>query len=98
MVDPSGLDFNAERLSFSIEPAHGAIAARAYGIFLQRNGGPGDALSDWLQAERELRGSLPASAENQERSRATGDMPARVKVRDRASAPRRGVPAPSRSG
>ena len=31
------------------------IRERAYHIFLQRNGGPGDAHSDWQQAERELR-------------------------------------------
>ena len=37
------------------------IQARAYEIFLARNGGDGDALADWLQAERELNGSgLPA--------------------------------------
>jgi hypothetical protein len=30
------------------------IRCRAYEIFLQRNGGPGDAHADWLQAEREL--------------------------------------------
>ena len=31
------------------------IARRAYEISLQRNGRPGDALSDWLQAEQELK-------------------------------------------
>ena len=31
------------------------IAARAYEIFKARNGDPGDPVSDWLQAERELR-------------------------------------------
>ena len=37
------------------------IQARAYEIFLARNSGDGDALADWLQAERELTGSgLPA--------------------------------------
>ncbi|MGD8452413.1 MAG: DUF2934 domain-containing protein [Phycisphaerae bacterium] len=30
------------------------IRQRAYEIFLARNGGPGDASSDWAQAEREL--------------------------------------------
>ena len=30
------------------------IRQRAYDIYLSRNGGPGDALNDWLQAEREL--------------------------------------------
>ncbi len=32
------------------------IRRRAYEIYLRRNGGPGDARSDWLQAETELRG------------------------------------------
>ena len=31
------------------------IAIRAYQIFKGRNGEPGDPVSDWLQAERELR-------------------------------------------
>ena len=33
------------------------IQARAYEIYLARNGGNGDALSDWLQAEREISSS-----------------------------------------
>ena len=37
------------------------IRRRAYEIFLERGAGPGDALSDWLQAERELRKSLALS-------------------------------------
>jgi hypothetical protein len=32
------------------------IRARAYDIFRRRSGGPGDAVADWLQAERELKG------------------------------------------
>lgn len=40
----------------SIEPTHADIAARAYEIFLARNGAEGDPTADWLQAERELRG------------------------------------------
>ncbi len=37
------------------------IRARAYEIYQARNGngGPGDAVSDWAQAERELNGSAP---------------------------------------
>jgi len=30
------------------------IRARAYELFLQRDGHPGDPLEDWLRAEREL--------------------------------------------
>jgi hypothetical protein len=36
------------------------IAMRAYEIFKARNGEPGDPLSDWLQAERELARPHPA--------------------------------------
>jgi hypothetical protein len=32
------------------------IRERAYYIFLARNGGPGDPVADWQQAERELTG------------------------------------------
>lgn len=31
------------------------IRVRAYGKYCARDGSPGDALSDWLEAERELR-------------------------------------------
>ncbi|QOJ15848.1 MAG: DUF2934 domain-containing protein [Planctomycetia bacterium] len=34
--------------------SHARIEERAYQVYLSRNGGPGDAMSDWLQAEREL--------------------------------------------
>lgn len=33
------------------------IRERAYFIYLERNGGPGDPIADWHQAERELRDS-----------------------------------------
>ena len=36
------------------------IRARAYEIHLARGDGLGDAMSDWLRAERELRGDEPA--------------------------------------
>jgi hypothetical protein len=39
-------------------PTDEQIRARAYEIFLRRKGGPGDAHSDWVQAERELREAL----------------------------------------
>jgi hypothetical protein len=35
------------------------IRARAFEIFRARSGAGGDALADWLQAERELSGSRP---------------------------------------
>ncbi len=41
-----------------VQPTPEQIRARAYEIFLRRNGGPGDAHDDWLQAERELYNEL----------------------------------------
>jgi hypothetical protein len=35
---------------------HEQIAQRAYELYLARGGGQGDAVGDWLAAERELRG------------------------------------------
>ena len=35
-------------------PTHEEIAMRAYQIYLQRNGAPGNPLEDWTRAEREL--------------------------------------------
>ena len=37
-----------------ITPTHEEIALRAYEIYLERGGAPGDALEDWTRAEREL--------------------------------------------
>ena len=33
---------------------HETIAMRAYEIYLERNGAPGDPLEDWVRAEREV--------------------------------------------
>jgi len=35
-------------------PTHEEIALRAYHIYLERNGAPGDPHSDWLRAEADL--------------------------------------------
>jgi hypothetical protein len=35
-------------------PTYEQIALRAYQIYLERNGAPGDPHSDWLRAEAEL--------------------------------------------
>jgi hypothetical protein len=35
-------------------PSHEQIALRAYEIYVERGGAPGDALEDWTRAEREL--------------------------------------------
>ncbi len=44
------------------EPTFESIRCRAHEIYLRRGGAPGDALSDWLQAERELRVLLAAQS------------------------------------
>jgi hypothetical protein len=36
------------------QPTQEQIAARAYAIYQERAGAPGDPLGDWVQAEREL--------------------------------------------
>jgi hypothetical protein len=36
------------------EPTTEEIALRAYQIYLERGGAPGNALEDWMRAEREL--------------------------------------------
>lgn len=41
----------------SVESKSDRIRRRAYEIFLARQGGPGDHLSDWLQAEQESSGA-----------------------------------------
>jgi hypothetical protein len=39
-----------------LEITHDSIRCRAHEIFCNRNGGGGDHVTDWLQAERELNG------------------------------------------
>jgi hypothetical protein len=41
-----------------IRLSHEQIAVRAYHIFLERGGRPGDQLTDWVTAERQLREQL----------------------------------------
>ncbi len=38
----------------AIQPTTEEIALRAYQIYLERGGAPGNALEDWTRAEREL--------------------------------------------
>lgn len=40
-------------------PTQEQIALRAYHIYLERNGAPGDPHADWLRAERELLETKP---------------------------------------
>lgn len=47
-------------------PTSEEIQARAYQLYLERKGAPGDPLDDWVRAEHELRsknGSKPAKKE-----------------------------------
>ncbi len=45
----------AVRKSQTANPTTEEIALRAYHIYLERGGVPGNALDDWTRAERELR-------------------------------------------
>ena len=49
---------SATMTSPQVEPTAEQIRRRAYEIFLSRNGTPGDPMTDWVQAERELRERL----------------------------------------
>jgi hypothetical protein len=45
---------DAEETLANHAPSHEEIRRRAYEIYLERDGLPGDELDDWLRAEREL--------------------------------------------
>ena len=53
-VDASPAQVQAEDASANCTPCGEEIRLRAYEIYLERNGLPGDELDDWLRAEREL--------------------------------------------
>jgi hypothetical protein len=48
-IQPHAADASANHA-----PSHDEIRTRAYEIYLERDGLPGDELDDWLRAEREL--------------------------------------------
>jgi hypothetical protein len=52
--DVSPIQPHAQDTSGNHAPSHEEIRRRAYEIYLERDGLPGDALDDWLRAEREL--------------------------------------------
>jgi len=52
--DASPIQPGAEDTSANHAPGHEEIRRRAYEIYLERDGLPGDELDDWLRAEREL--------------------------------------------
>jgi hypothetical protein len=53
-VRANAIQSDAENTSADQAPSHEQIRLRAYEIFLERGGFPGNELDDWLQAEREL--------------------------------------------
>ena len=62
-ADAAGQDIEVQRETIvradsplTNEPNEDAIRLRAYERFVARGEGAGDALTDWLEAERELRG------------------------------------------
>ena len=53
-LDASSIKPRSEDTFVNHAPSHEEIRCRAYEIYLERNGLPGDGLDDWLRAEREL--------------------------------------------
>ena len=53
-VRASAIQSDAENTSADHARSHEQIRLRAYEIYLERGGFPGNELDDWLQAEREL--------------------------------------------
>jgi hypothetical protein len=48
------------------QPSDDEVRVRAYGKYCARNGAPGDAVADWLEAERDLVGERnPRPVRNQ---------------------------------
>jgi hypothetical protein len=52
-----------------LAPAHDDIALRAYHIYLQRNGAPGNPFDDWKQAEHELLAEAAAKPKSRRKSK-----------------------------
>lgn len=50
--------------SVSDSACHEEIRIRAYEIYIERDGRPGDELSDWLQAEREVQSKVRQEEES----------------------------------
>jgi len=53
------LETPTKALQAAPEVTHEQIARRAYELYLARGSRPGDALGDWLAAERELASDAP---------------------------------------
>jgi hypothetical protein len=53
-VRGTAIQSDAENTPADQAPSHEQIRLRAYEIYLERGGFPGNELDDWLQAEHEL--------------------------------------------
>ena len=60
-LDTGSIQSHAPDTSANHTPSHEEIRLRAYEIYLERGGFPGNELDDWLQAERELEREAPPS-------------------------------------
>jgi len=60
----SPIQSHSDDTSGNHTPSCEEIRLRAYEIYLERGGLPGDELDDWLQAERELDGRAPQRGES----------------------------------
>jgi len=58
-IGASPIQSHAIDTSENNAPNHDEIRLRAYEIYLERAGLPGNDLDDWLQAERELTSAAP---------------------------------------
>jgi Protein of unknown function (DUF2934) len=61
-VRANAIQSDAENTSADQARSHEQIRLRAYEIYLERGGFPGNELDDWLQAERELVRAVPPQA------------------------------------
>jgi len=61
-LHPTPIQFHAQDTSANHSPRPEEIRLRAYEIYIERGGVPGNELDDWLQAERELGHAAPSKA------------------------------------
>ena len=67
-VGASPLQSHPKDTSANHTPTCEQISLRAHEIYLERGGLPGNELDDWLQAERELKRSVPQEGESTDRN------------------------------
>ena len=65
---PASSRSTKKRTTAPAQVTHGEVARRAYGLFLARGCEHGHDLDDWLQAERELRGTPNATPQRARKS------------------------------